>query len=150
MYTGRPWHHRNHPIPKIYGAEDHHRRAAAYDGNDGERQNLRSSGAGSRFQHGVYWRGKTLHQRTMLGFTEEEINKRLPEILRFADIGDFVNQPVKTYFQRYVCPSGLRCGDQYRPGDPDCRRDLPWRRLFQAKCYHKFGGVQKQARRSSL
>lgn len=34
---------------------------------------------------------------TMLGFTEEEINKRLPEILRFADIGDFVNQPVKTY-----------------------------------------------------
>ena len=34
---------------------------------------------------------------TMLGFTEEEINKRLPEILRFADIGDFVNQPVKPY-----------------------------------------------------
>ena len=32
-------------------------------GNDGERQNLRSSGAGSRFQHGVYWRGKRLPQR---------------------------------------------------------------------------------------
>ena len=33
----------------------------------------------------------------MLGFTEEEIEERLPEILRFADIGEFVNQPVKTY-----------------------------------------------------
>lgn len=34
---------------------------------------------------------------TMLGFSEEEIDSRLDEILSFADIGDFVNQPVKTY-----------------------------------------------------
>ena len=99
MYTEeRPWASSEPTVPEIYGAEDHHRRAAAYDGKcDGERQNLRSSGAGSRFQHGVYWRGKRLPQRYDAGLTEEEINKRLPEILRFADIGDFVNQPVKTY-----------------------------------------------------
>ena len=34
---------------------------------------------------------------TMLGFTKEEIDERLPKILEFADIGDFVYQPVKTY-----------------------------------------------------
>ena len=34
---------------------------------------------------------------TMMGFSKEEIKKRIPEILEFADIGDFVNQPVKTY-----------------------------------------------------
>lgn len=34
---------------------------------------------------------------TMLGFSEEEINARLDEILSFADIGDFIHQPVKTY-----------------------------------------------------
>lgn len=34
---------------------------------------------------------------TMNGFSEEEIDKRLPDILDFADIGDYVHQPVKTY-----------------------------------------------------
>ena len=34
---------------------------------------------------------------TMIGFTEEEIDARLDDILAFADIGDFVHQPVKMY-----------------------------------------------------
>ena len=34
---------------------------------------------------------------TMIGFSKEEIDERLQDILDFADIGDFINQPVKTY-----------------------------------------------------
>ena len=34
---------------------------------------------------------------TMNGFTEEEINAKLDDILEFADIGDYVHQPCKTY-----------------------------------------------------
>ena len=34
---------------------------------------------------------------TMMGFSREEMQRRMDDILRFADIGDFVNQPVKTY-----------------------------------------------------
>ena len=81
---------------------------------------------------------------TMLGFTEEEINKRLPEILRFADIGDFVNQPVKTYssgmFVRLafavainIDPEILIVDEALSVGDV----------FFQAKCYHKFEEFKK-------
>ena len=34
---------------------------------------------------------------SLLGLREEETNAKLEEILAFADIGDFINQPVKSY-----------------------------------------------------
>ena len=33
----------------------------------------------------------------MMRVSQEEIEKRIPDILAFADIGDYINQPVKTY-----------------------------------------------------
>ena len=33
----------------------------------------------------------------LLGFSEEEIKAKEKEIIKFADIGDFINKPVKTY-----------------------------------------------------
>lgn len=34
---------------------------------------------------------------TMLGFSREKIHRKVEEIAEFADIGDFIHQPVKTY-----------------------------------------------------
>lgn len=34
---------------------------------------------------------------TILGFSRKEMDRRFPEIQAFAEIGDFINQPVKTY-----------------------------------------------------
>lgn len=34
---------------------------------------------------------------TMMGYTKEQMKERIQPILDFADIGDFINQPVKTY-----------------------------------------------------
>ncbi|MGN1180663.1 MAG: ABC transporter ATP-binding protein [Suilimivivens sp.] len=76
---------------------------------------------------------------TMIGFSKKEIDEKLDDILGFADIGDYVYQPVKTYssgmFVRLafavainIEPEILIVDEALSVGDV----------FFQAKCYHKF------------
>lgn len=76
---------------------------------------------------------------TMIGFSREEIDAKLQDILDFADIGEFVHQPVKTYssgmFVRLafavainIEPEILIVDEALSVGDV----------FFQAKCYRKF------------
>ena len=76
---------------------------------------------------------------TMIGFTEKEIDEKLQSILDFADIGEYVYQPVKTYssgmFVRLafavainIDPEILIVDEALSVGDV----------FFQAKCCHKF------------
>lgn len=84
---------------------------------------------------------------TMMGFSEKEIEEKLPEILEFADIGDYVNQPCKTYssgmFVRLafavainIEPEILIVDEALSVGDV----------FFQAKCYHKFEEFKKMGK----
>lgn len=81
---------------------------------------------------------------TMIGFTDKEIEERLPKILEFADIGEYVHQPVKTYssgmFMRLafalainIDPEILIVDEALSVGDV----------FFQAKCYRKFEEFKK-------
>ena len=76
---------------------------------------------------------------TMIGFSEKEIDEKMDAILEFADIGEYVYQPVKTYssgmFVRLafavainIEPEILIVDEALSVGDV----------FFQAKCYHKF------------
>ena len=82
---------------------------------------------------------------TMMGFSREEMEKKLPEILEFADIGDFVHQPVKTYssgmFVRLafalainVEPEILIVDEALSVGDV----------FFQSKCYKKMDEIRQK------
>lgn len=84
---------------------------------------------------------------TMIGFSKEEIDEKLEEILAFADIGEYVYQPVKTYssgmFVRLafavainIDPEILIVDEALSVGDV----------FFQAKCYHKFEEFKKMGK----
>ena len=104
---------------------------------DGRISALLELGAGFNMEYtgieNVYLNG------TMMGFSKEEIDARLQDILDFADIGDFVYQPVKAYssgmFVRLafavainIDPEILIVDEALSVGDV----------FFQAKCYRKF------------
>lgn len=76
---------------------------------------------------------------TVMGYSKAEMDAKLPEILAFADIGDFIHQPVKTYssgmFARLafavainVDPDVLIVDEALSVGDI----------YFQSKCFKKF------------
>ena len=52
---------------------------------------------GSGFNPEFTGRENIYMNATVLGLTSEEINARFDQIIAFADIGDFIEQPVKTY-----------------------------------------------------
>jgi len=81
---------------------------------------------------------------TMMGFSREEMDAKMQDILDFADIGDFVKQPVKTYssgmFVRLafalainVEPEILIVDEALSVGDV----------FFQAKCYRRMEQMMK-------
>ncbi len=80
----------------------------------------------------------------IMGFSEEEMTKRVPLIEAFADIADFIHQPVRNYssgmFARLafavainVDPDILIVDEALSVGDV----------FFQTKCYHKFNEFRK-------
>ncbi|MBQ3104968.1 MAG: ABC transporter ATP-binding protein [Lachnospiraceae bacterium] len=112
---------------------------------DGRISALLELGAGFNMEYNgienIYLNG------TMMGFSEKEIDARMQDILEFADIGDYVYQPCKTYssgmFVRLafavainIDPEILIVDEALSVGDV----------FFQAKCYHKFDEFKKRGK----
>ena len=81
----------------------------------------------------------------ILGLSSAEVESKLDDILAFADIGDFINQPVKLYssgmvvrlafaVQAHVDPSILIVDEALAVGDE----------LFQKKCFARLENLKHQ------
>lgn len=84
-------------------------------------------------------------QGVMMGYTEEEMKTRREEIIKFADIGDYIKQPVKNYssgmFARLafavaisIDPEILIVDEALSVGDV----------FFQNKCFRKFDELREK------
>ena len=82
---------------------------------------------------------------SLLGLSQTEIENQLDAILSFAEIGDFVDQPVKTYssgmavrlafaVQAHISPDLLVVDEALAVGDE----------LFQKKCYAHLNQLKEQ------
>lgn len=56
---------------------------------------LLSIGVG--FQKNLSGRENILLNGLLLGFTEQQIREKLPDIIEFSELGEFIDKPVKTY-----------------------------------------------------
>ncbi|MCC8026202.1 MAG: ABC transporter ATP-binding protein [Clostridium sp.] len=110
---------------------------------DGKISALLELGAGFNMDYtgieNIYMNG------TMMGYTKKEMDAKLQDILDFAEIGDFVYQPVKTYssgmFVRLafalainVDPEILIVDEALSVGDV----------FFQAKCYRRMEEIRRK------
>lgn len=93
---------------------------------------------GSGFNPEFTGRENVYMNASILGLSPEEIDARYDDIVAFADIGDFIDQPVKTYssgmmvrlafaVQAQVCPDILVIDEALAVGDVK----------FQAKCFDR-------------
>lgn len=100
---------------------------------------------GSGFNPEFTGRENVLFQAQLVGLSREQVYQRLPDIEAFADIGEFFDQPVRTYssgmFVRvafataiHVDPEILIIDEALAVGDAK----------FQHKCFDRFAALQQK------
>ncbi|UCH97266.1 MAG: ABC transporter ATP-binding protein [Candidatus Aminicenantes bacterium] len=75
---------------------------------------------------------------TMMGFTREEMKEKVDDIVAFADIGDFIHQPMKTYSSGMKARLGFALAINMEPEILVLDEVLAvGDELFKRKCYAK-------------
>ena len=96
--------------------------------------NMELTGIENIYQHGQ-----------VMGLSNEEIEKKKPEIIAFADIGDHLYQPVKTYSSGMFARLAFACAINVDPDILIVDEVLSVGDMaFQLKCFKKFEQLKKK------
>ena len=83
---------------------------------------------------------------SILGLTQEEIDERFDDIAAFADIGDFIEQPVKSYSNGVVVRLGFAAAISINLDIRLLMKLLRWvMKLFNANAMHALSRFRKKA-----
>lgn len=98
--------------------------------------NMELTGEENIYQHGQ-----------VMGLKREEIEKRKPEIIEFADIGEHLYQPVKTYSSGMFARLAFACAIHVDPDILIVDEVLSVGDMaFQLKCFKKFEQFKKEGK----
>ena len=98
--------------------------------------NMELTGEENIYQHGQ-----------VMGLTKEEIEKKKPDIIEFADIGDHLKQPVKTYSSGMFARLAFACAINVNPDILIVDEVLSVGDIaFQLKCFKKFEQFKKEGK----
>jgi teichoic acid transport system ATP-binding protein len=98
--------------------------------------NMELTGIENIYQHGQ-----------VMGLTNEEIKIKQPEIIAFADIGDHLYQPVKTYSSGMFARLAFACAINVEPDILIVDEVLSVGDMaFQLKCFKKFEQFKKEGK----
>ena len=98
--------------------------------------NMELTGEENIYQHGQ-----------VMGLTKEEIEQKKPEIIEFADIGEHLNQPVKTYSSGMFARLAFACAINVNPDILIVDEVLSVGDIaFQLKCFKKFEQFKKEGK----
>jgi len=79
----------------------------------------------------------------LLGISEAEMKEYMPKIIEFAEIGDFLDQPVKTYSSGMVVRLAYACATAVNPEILIVDEALAVGDIrFQEKCFRKINEIQ--------
>ena len=109
----------------------------------GRISSLLELGAGFNYEYtgieNIYFYG------TIMGLSKAEIDERVNEIIEFAEIGDYVYQPVKTYSSGMFARLAFSCAINVDPEILIVDEILSVGDLrFQSKCFKKFKEFKKK------
>ncbi len=98
--------------------------------------NMELTGIENIYQHGE-----------VMGLTKEQIDKKKDEIIEFADIGEHINQPVKTYSSGMFARLAFACAINVDPDVLIVDEVLSVGDMsFQLKCFKKFEQFKKDGK----
>lgn len=98
---------------------------------------------GAGFQPEYTGRENAMLYGMILGISENEMREYLPEIAAFAEIGDFLDQPVKTYSSGMVVRLAYACATAVHPDILIIDEALAVGDMrFQERCFQKIYDIQ--------